>query len=329
MKAAIIGAGFIAEFHAVSYQALEGEQAVGLCAVCAPDREKAEAFARRFSCRAYTDAQEMLERERPELVSVCVPTHLHEQYTVMALEHGAHVLCEKPMALTREACGRMEQTARRTGRLLMIGQMLRWWPEYRRIAAEMRRMGPPELIVARRLQHASRTQWMPDPNRGGGVLFDLLVHDLDMVCALMGVDAQVLSACGSKGPEGSWRRLCVTMRWPSGTQALLEVSNRMPPRYPFTAYFRADYPQAALEYQFHAPLNIQMDARTDASLTLFENGEAAVLPVSKNAQQEAFAAEIAAFVQGVRQGSSPLPCGDSLRVMGHIFAIGELLAKQA
>ena len=239
------------------------------------------------------------------------------------------MLCEKPMALTREACERMELTARQTGRLLMIGQMLRWWPEYRRIAEEMRRMGTPELLVARRLQHASRTTWMADPNRGGGVLFDLLVHDLDMVCALMGVGAQVLSASGCKGPEGSWRRLCAVLRWPSGTQALLEVSNRMPPGYPFTAYFRADYPQAALEYQFHAPLNIQMDARTNASLTLFENGEAVALPVSPNAQRDAFASEIAAFVQGVREGRMPLPCEDSLHVMGHIFTIGELLAKQA
>ena len=62
------------------------------------------ALTGRYGCAWYADAKTLLEKERPQLVSVCLPTYLHREYTVMALLSGAHVLCEKPLALTIEDC---------------------------------------------------------------------------------------------------------------------------------------------------------------------------------------------------------------------------------
>lgn len=101
MKAAILGAGFIAEFHAQGYAHAKD---VTLCAVCDTDEAKARALTGRYGCAWYADAKTLLEKERPQLVSVCLPTYLHREYTVMALLSGAHVLCEKPLALTIEDC---------------------------------------------------------------------------------------------------------------------------------------------------------------------------------------------------------------------------------
>lgn len=324
MRAAIIGAGFIADFHAEGYRAA----GVELAAVCDTNGERARQLADQYGCRAYTDAAEMLRAEQPEAVSVCVPTFLHEDCVLAALNAGAHVLCEKPLALTMESCQRMKQVAEEAGRVLMTAQVLRWWPEYQTITRQIQRLGRPDYIATQRLQHASRTTWLAHPEKGGGALFDLFVHDLDFVCSLMGYEPALESALGYRGEGGSWRSLCVTLRWPDGTGARIEASNRMPPSFPFTAAFRADYPSACLDYQFHAPVNIQRDAKTDASFRLFENGEVQALPITPNAQSEAFCQEIAAFVNGIPTGQSPLPVADTLRVMALVHRVKERLEEQ-
>ena len=326
MKAAILGAGFIAEFHATGYAAL---QEVELCAVCDSDPSKAQAMAERFSCAWYTDAETLLSEQKPDVVSVCLPTFLHAQYVCMALEHGAHVLCEKPLALTLENCELMQRKAKACGRILMTGQVLRWWPEYQTIAAHIRRLGTPLFIRAQRLQHPSRIGWQMQPELGGGALFDLFVHDMDYILGLMGTDAEILSVGGSQGAEGSWRRVCAMLRWPNGCHATVEACNQMPARYPFTASFHAEYPAACVDYRFRTAVNIQLDAKADTEFYLYDQGEITALPLASNAQESAFLAEIAAFVQGVKSGVSPLPAEETLSVMRLIHQVKERLEKEA
>ena len=65
-----------------------------------------------------------------EAVSITLPTFLHPEYTLAALAAGKHVLVEKPMALTVEACDTMIEAAQRADRILMVAHVLRFWPEY-------------------------------------------------------------------------------------------------------------------------------------------------------------------------------------------------------
>ena len=325
LKAAMIGAGFIADFHADGYAQLPD---VSLAAICDTDENKAAAMADQYHCKAYASAEEMLTREQPDLVSVCLPTFLHERYTLLALRAGAHVLCEKPLSLTMESCYRMAEAAKESGRILMTGQVLRWWPEYQTIAGEMRRLGPFPLIASKRLQYAGRTQWMPDPQKGGGVLFDLFVHDLDFLCAQLGYTPKVESAAGIMGPEGSWRSVYTMLTWPCGTTAKLEASNLMPKGFPFTAALRVDRKQACISYTFRAPVNIEKDAVTQTEFLLFENDTSRQLPLAENAQTQAFRQEIAAFVRGVQEGSSPLPVENTLAVMKIVHQVKDLLDRQ-
>ena len=325
MKAAVLGAGFIAEFHALGYSNMPDVQ---LCAVCDIDEEKAKALAEKYSCAWYADAGELLEKERPELVSVCLPTHLHREYVVMALSSGAHVLCEKPFALTMEDCEAMDAAAKAAGRVLMVGQVLRWWPEYAKIADNIRRMGKPMYIGAKRLQHPSRESWHAQEHLGGGALFDLFVHDLDFVISLMGMDVQVLAANGCRGGGGSWRSVSVMLGFAGGAAAQIQASSQMPACYPFTAEFCAQYPQAAIDYRFRTAVNIERGAKADTTFLLYEQGEVHALALSENAQEKAFCAEIASFVQGVKEGVSPLAAQESIRVMRVVHEIRALLEAQ-
>ena len=318
MKAAILGAGFIAAFHAAGYAALPDTE---LCAICDADEARAKQLADTYHCAAYTDGLRMLEKEKPDLVSVCLPTFLHAQYVLAALNGGAHVLCEKPMALTLADCEAMADAARRNNRVLMIGQVLRWWPEYMEIARHIQRLGQPRYLRAQRLQYSARGGWFMQPQLGGGVLFDLLVHDLDYLCAVMHGVPRVLAASGRKGAEGSWRQLSVSLGWENGTYAHLETCNCMPKGYPFTASFHAEYEQAVLDYAFRAAVNLAQDEPAKTEFLLYEEGAVHSLPTDPFSQARAFQQEIAAFAAGAAAGVSPLPPEESIAVMGVVHSI--------
>ena len=223
----------------------------------------------------------------------------------------------------------MQSAAKKAGRLLMIGQMLRWWPEYAAIAKEVRRLGAPLHIRARRLQHPSRPgSWHMMKDLGGGALFDLFVHDVDFVLSLMGTDAQVVCANGSRGGGGSWRRVSAVLRFPSGTHAEIEACSQMPPGYPFTADFVAQYPEAAIDFRFRTAVNISPGAKLETAFTLYDGSGAHPLPLSENAQEQAFDAQLAAFVRAAQSGVSPLPAEESVSVMRVIHKIKDLLEAQ-
>ena len=326
MKAAILGAGFIAEFHAQGYC---HAQDVELCAVCDTDEGKARALAQRYGCAWYTDAKMLLDQECPELVSVCLPTYLHREYAVMALLSGAHVLCEKPLALTIEDCEAIAQAARQTGRIVMTGQVLRWWSEYTKIAGEIRRLGAPLFVRAQRLQHASRPDaWHLQRDLGGGALFDLFVHDMDFLLGLFGTDAEVVSAHGNRGKGNSWRRVSAMLRFKNGTSAFVEASNQMPAGYPFTAALHAQYHDAAIDYRFRTAVNIGLEAKAETEFLLYDQGKVTALDPHGDAQAKAFRDEIDAFVKSVRSGVPALPIEESVAVMRVIHNVKALLEAQ-
>ena len=100
LKVAVISCGMIANAaHIPAYLNLKDK--VDLAAVCDVNPVSAEQTAKRFGIpNWYTDAEEMLQKERPDLVSVCTPHRLHKPMSMLALSYSAHVACEKPVALT-------------------------------------------------------------------------------------------------------------------------------------------------------------------------------------------------------------------------------------
>ncbi len=99
-----------------------------LVAVCDANAARVKEVAAQFGVKAYTDYQEMLEGEKLDAVVVCGPNTLHAQQTLDALKAGLHVLCEKPMATTREEAQAMIAAAQKSGKNLMIGHNQRLMP---------------------------------------------------------------------------------------------------------------------------------------------------------------------------------------------------------
>jgi predicted dehydrogenase len=189
LKIVVVGAGFAARVvH------LPGYQAVGqpVAAICDLVEERAQALAKQHNVpNVYSDWREMVERERPDIVSVCLPNALHREITLAALEAGAHVLCEKPLATSVAEAHEMFEAARKAGKLLMAAQHLRFEAGARAIkrvsdGGALGEIYHTEASVLRRLGIPTWGAFHQKSASFGGALLDIGVHVLDQAMWLIG-----------------------------------------------------------------------------------------------------------------------------------------------
>jgi len=202
VRVGIAGLGGMGSTHARAYAALPNVQ---LVAGADPLPEQRESFAEQFGAKVYEDHREMIRAECLDVVSICLPTDLHSESAVSAAQAGRHVLCEKPMALSLEQCDAMLAAAQEAGTLLMVAQVLRFWPEYARIKelADSGRLGRMLSVSAARIGGRPRPpSWFAEPARSGGAVLDLHIHDIDFIGCLLG-RPKVVSAAGAHASSGA------------------------------------------------------------------------------------------------------------------------------
>ncbi|HMK85951.1 MAG TPA: Gfo/Idh/MocA family oxidoreductase [Steroidobacteraceae bacterium] len=148
IKAAVIGTGAAGRFHVQAYRKCPHTE---VTAVCSRDSQRAQAFAQEFGVRSYLSIDEMLAKERPDVVTVATLEWEHESPVITSLEAGCHVLCEKIMAHTVPIGERMVAAARRAGRTLGVNYNYRAVPAHALIKEELARggFGEPALFTAR------------------------------------------------------------------------------------------------------------------------------------------------------------------------------------
>jgi predicted dehydrogenase len=191
LRIAIIGTGMIANAgHIPAWKNLKDE--VELVAVADRDGDRAQRVAANEGIpHVYDDWQRMLAETRPDLVSVCTPNVYHKEQTIAALEAGAHVLCEKPVATCHADAVKMFEAADQTGRLLFVCQSLRFYNQL--IAAkefvDAGRLGEvyfAEVTGMRRRGIPTWGQFHIKEHSAAGPVYDLGVHQLDALFWLLG-----------------------------------------------------------------------------------------------------------------------------------------------
>ena len=189
LKVAVIGVGGISNSHITSYLA---NPDVELCAFCDIDEARLKYMGERYGVtRLYTDETEML-KDIPELdaVSVCTWNSAHAPCSIMALNAGKHVLCEKPMAMNVEEAEAMKAAAEKNGKLLMIGFIRRFSRDCDIVADLIKNGDLGEIYYAKTVnlrRHGNPGGWFGEKARsGGGPLIDLGVHSIDLVRYLLG-----------------------------------------------------------------------------------------------------------------------------------------------
>lgn len=198
LRCALIGCGGLGKVHLSGLLNMEGVELVALCDIDKEQFTKATSTnlgeGKTFDLAGYnlyTEAEEMLEKEELDFVVIAIPTYLHEKYSVMALNKGLHVFCEKPMARTPEACQNMIDAAKRNNKLLTIGQCVRFEAPYMLIK-EAYDSGKYGKLLRLELTRYSLTpvwgkdNWYMDFEKSGGAAVDLHVHDVDFLNYMMG-----------------------------------------------------------------------------------------------------------------------------------------------
>ena len=188
IKIGIIGVGSISECHIESYKK---NPDVELYAFCDINEETLKLKGERHGItRLYTNLDEMLALKEIDAVSVCTWNSEHKSCTIAALKAGKHVLCEKPMSVSKADAEEMQKVAEENGKLLMIGFVRRHGNDCRIVKDFIDTDSLGDLYYAKATylrRNGNPGGWFGDKSRsGGGPLIDLGVHVIDLVRYLMG-----------------------------------------------------------------------------------------------------------------------------------------------
>lgn len=164
-------------------------------AVCDPDAGRQQEAAARFGCRAYSALDRMLADEDIELVVVAVPSQLHAEYSIAAMEAGKHVIVEKPMAGKLSDVDKMIEVASETGRILTVNQNSRHKPSFVKVCEVIDSGVLGRILQIRMAFHrfSRRWDWQTLREFDGGILNNQGAHVVDRALLLLGdVEPQVL-----------------------------------------------------------------------------------------------------------------------------------------
>ena len=189
MKIAIVGVGGMGTVHFNIYKKLESIDFAAACDIRL-DMLKEKA-GENSPIRLYADYEEMLKKEKPDIVDICTPTYLHADQAVLAMEYGAHVLSEKPMGLCTADCDKILAAMNKTGKRYMTAQVVRFMNAYvyLRNTIQSKKYGRLESLTMRRFGRMPRwkwNDWMKDKRLSGHVTMDVMLHDVDFVQSVLG-----------------------------------------------------------------------------------------------------------------------------------------------
>ena len=182
MKIAVIGAGHMGRYHAEKFAALRG---VKLVAIVDADGARAATLAQKLDVEPLASHRELFGKV--DAAVIAVPTDRHHAVARECLEHGMHLLIEKPIATTLAEADELIELAGRKQLVLQSGHVERYNKSFR---ALVKRMERPLFIESERLAAFKQRGAEVD------VILDLMIHDLDLTCALARAEPSGVSACG-------------------------------------------------------------------------------------------------------------------------------------
>lgn len=186
MRIGIIGTGSMGAAHSSGWASALKDPALGgsfsLDAMLEHTPGSASALAESYGLAVYRDLDAFLKVV--DIVDVCAPTHLHHRFVLAAAAAGKEVVCEKPLARTLAQAREMIETCNREGVSLFPAQVLRFFPEYAgaRQMVLSGELGSPAVMRFSRCTFTpakSGENWFTDFDKSGGMVLDLMIHDLD------------------------------------------------------------------------------------------------------------------------------------------------------
>ena len=206
LRVGLIGCGFMGTMHANCYKNIPGVEIVALADV---RHECAKTLAEGTNAVLYADGKDLIANADVDVIDICLPTYLHAEYAMLAMEKVRYVFVEKPVALTKEEGQQMLKKAAETGCNVQIGQVIRFWDEY--VALEkIIKAGTYGKVVNANFRRISPVptwgwnNWLLNEKLSGGAAQDLHIHDMDYVLSQFGKPNKIASAKNIRGMANSY-----------------------------------------------------------------------------------------------------------------------------
>lgn len=309
LRTAVIGVGYLGRFHAQKYRELPSSE---LIAVVDSVPAAVQQVATELGVAAVSDYRELLGKV--DAVSIVVPTPLHFAVAEAFLEHGVHVLVEKPITETIEQAQRLIDLAKLKNRILQVGHLERFNPA---IQAAAKMINTPRFIESHRLA--------PFKQRGTdvSVVLDLMIHDIDLIQELVGRPIASIDAVGAQVFSQDIDIANARIRFEGGcvvntTASRVSLKQERKMRiFQDDAYLSIDLQQKILSVvSKKQPGPVDSPAQVAIDEQSFDQGDA-------------LRSEIAAFLHSAQTGDAPVVSGeDGLRALATAIQITELLAQQ-
>lgn len=218
LKAAVIGVGMMGRNHARIYGLLDDSR---LVAVADPSPEALEPMARIYNAHVYTDYLQMLDEEKPDLVSIAVPTCLHREVAVAAMQRGVHVFIEKPISADINEGQEIIDAAKRAGVKLAVGHVERFNPA----VIELKKQLDAGQLGRIFQIHARRVGPFPPRIQDVGVVVDLATHELNLLEYLTGTQVETVYAETEREIHATHEDLLTgILKFKDGTIGILDVN---------------------------------------------------------------------------------------------------------
>lgn len=295
LKVALVGVGGISGAHIPAWEERRDAELVALCDIRAEQMEKYK------NKHCYTDFDEMLKNEEIDILDICLPTYLHAEFAIKAMNMGINVICEKPVSLNAADVARVYSTAKSNNVKFMVAQVLRFWPEYS-IIKEIYDTGKYGRLLSGHMGRLgvrpkwSWDGWMMDENRSGLVPFDLHIHDLDFIVYAFGKPKEFKDYRARSENQDYINSIYEYDGFFITTEAAWYDAP-----YPFAANFRFQFEKALAVFENH-------------EMTIYEKDGKIFKPVSQSGEDtgdiglpksNAYSNEINYFADCVLSGSEP------------------------
>ncbi len=246
LKVGLIGCGFMGSMHANCYKNIAG---VEIAAVADIRPEKAQECAKDTNAKIYGDGKDLIAQADVDMIDICLPTFLHTEFALLAMEKVKYLFIEKPVSLTAEEGDALMKKSAETGCRVQIGQVIRFWDEYVELAKIVEAGTYGKVIHANFRRISPRPEWgwknwLLDPSLSGGAGQDLHIHDVDYVLSLFGEPEKYYSVRNSRGEKNSYVN---TLMAYDGFAIGVEGTWGLPTSHPFEATFRVTFEHAVLE----------------------------------------------------------------------------------
>ena len=322
IRVGIAGVGFMGWIHWLAYQQVDGVQ---VTAICERDEKRLSGdwtdIKGNFGppgetvdltgVGTFRDLEAMVQDSELDLIDICLPPSLHVQAIELAARAGKQVFCEKPLALSLADCDRANQACQAAGVQLLVGHVLPFFPEYR-FAREVIDSGQYGQVVGGHFTRIiSDPTWLADfydPDRVGGPLIDLHIHDAHWIRLLFGRPLEVCSTGRMRGEVVSYCDSLFRFENPervvSSRTGVIDQQGR-----PFLHGFEIQLEQATMQFEFGA-LAVGSEA---SPLKLFTpDGQVERPDIGDGDPLRGFEAEIREVVRSIESGQPSAILGGTL-----------------